>query len=482
MPRKQKTTEVLKGAFRYEGSIGSCNFEAGASEKELPKLKLKANSGKPMRLQGYYYPLVMDLKGTVYDRDVTPILMDHDPSKRIGHTTSQSITENEVSAEGLVSSTSDHATSYVADAKNGMPFQVSVGADSDDIEFFGANDTVNVNGTAHKGPIYVAWTSKIRELSVVVLGADKDTQANLAAQAQFTQGISSMDFIAWVESLGIKAESLSVEQKDKLQVAFNAQQKPVSVDTATITEKINAVAAETATRIASINATTDEYNEIFAGTSGPKLTVGDKKLSLREFQAHALKSNMSPQDYELAVLRASRNAPTKGPAIHVSQTITDLSANAVTCALLRATRAVPMQAKNSIGENYGLEAWYKPEVLEASDNRHLRNMSLHALMDMQIIHATGHGYVGNRKSDAFISATRDAIRTIRASGGHGMSTLDITNIFEDAANKVLLAAYSAVQTTWQQWAGTISVSDFKTTNLYRLAMTSVTKRSETMVN
>lgn len=159
------------------------DLEAKAAGDGKPRFSLVANSGtEPMKVAGFFDPVVIDLAGATFDRQPTPVIADHDTTKRIGHTTKQAVTSNGIMAEGVVSSTSPEATSFVADAKAGFPFQVSVGAAVQEAVFVPKGQSATVNGKTFNGPIIVAKKTLIRELSVTVLGADKNTSA-LVAQA-----------------------------------------------------------------------------------------------------------------------------------------------------------------------------------------------------------------------------------------------------------------------------------------------------------
>jgi hypothetical protein len=161
------------------------DLEAKAEDNKPPRFKLFANSGaEPMRVQGFAEMVVVDLQGAIFDKATTPVIQDHDTTKRIGHTTRQDVTNAGIFVEGVVSSTTPEAQSFVADSKSGFPFQVSIGASVRESVFIPKGKATKVNGKEFQGPLVVAKRTLIRELSVCVLGADSQTVAIVANKNQ----------------------------------------------------------------------------------------------------------------------------------------------------------------------------------------------------------------------------------------------------------------------------------------------------------
>ncbi|MCA9223343.1 MAG: hypothetical protein KDA71_23670, partial [Planctomycetales bacterium] len=124
----------------------------------------------------------------------------------------------------------------------------------------------------------------------------------------------------------------------------------------------------------------------------------------------------------------------------------------------------------------GLEVWFGEEALEASDSPELRNYSLHQLFDDSIRAAGGH-FNGNRKSDAYIAAIKEANDRLKASAGSaldikadGFTNVGATSILENVANKTLLASYSAQDVVWPFITRQRGLTDFKVHKSYRLGI------------
>ena len=113
-----------------------------------------------------------------------PILRDHDLAKVVGHTDQIAINAGSITLTGVISGTGPDAEEVKATAKNGFPWQASIGAPATQMAFVDRGEKVTVNGRSFTGPIYVARKAVLREVSFVALGADDNTSARVAAQAQ----------------------------------------------------------------------------------------------------------------------------------------------------------------------------------------------------------------------------------------------------------------------------------------------------------
>ena len=154
------------------------------NQSPLPRFRMLAYTGGPMRLAGWTNPVVVDLAGLDIPSQVRPIRVNHDADKRVGHTESIRIVDGQLIAEGVVSCTGLAAQEVVADARNGFPWQASIGATVEQFEFVREDQNVLVNGREFVGPINVVRRSTLGEISFVDLGADGNTSANVAAMAK----------------------------------------------------------------------------------------------------------------------------------------------------------------------------------------------------------------------------------------------------------------------------------------------------------
>lgn len=515
MRTKTKHPRYIKAA----GTPSSCLIADGGEleiqavagdDKKPPTFSTTAYTGKAIRLSNFDDPVIIDLEGARFDKKKTPLIQDHKTELRIGHTTEDVIVPAGqskefkggvlkgpvIAAAGLVSSGMGVAGGFVADAKNGFPFQTSVGAEIVRAYFVPAGEKVKVNGKQWKGPLNVVAESLIRELSVTVLGADSDT-SSIAANTKLSDTESNMnEFEKWLKAMGFDPEKIEASQKAKLQAQFNlipveqggglvTSPPPKKAVKAKATKKVLAggplddedddeddedyeprsVRAHN-NRIALSEERADGIRDIYARFSESgiaEIEEGGKKYTLSKLKAHAIREGWTPDDFELRLRRAER-PKSQGPGIHTVDR--DINAQALECSLLRYAGVAHNSTNKVTGKKSGLEAWYKPEVLEASEQRQYQvGGSIQALLDMQI-RAAGQHFSGiSRRGKDFLEAAVHAWESVQASG---FSTLNITVVLENVLYKTALSGYEGVEAVWRSIAARRPLNDFKPHALYRL--------------
>jgi hypothetical protein len=148
---------------------------------KLPRFKMLAHTFKPVRVGGWYHPIVIVRAGLTIPRQSLPIRFNHSSEQGVGHTTSVAIEGGKLVAEGVISRVTEAARDVIESAKNGFPWQASVGTSVDRYSFVEAKRTATVNGVTYEGPLYVAHETTLNEISFVDLGADDKTSASVAA-------------------------------------------------------------------------------------------------------------------------------------------------------------------------------------------------------------------------------------------------------------------------------------------------------------
>lgn len=486
----------------FNGCMGEGTMvEAADDEEGGDKFYLAANTGVPMQVRGFFDPVLIDFRGARFAQAKTPVIMDHNTSLRIGHTTAQAIVKNGeagkvggrpvkgpmIGAMGLRSSNSKTATEFIADARNGFPFQVSVGARILDGEYIPEDKEVTVNGKTFKGPLIHVKKSLIRELSVTVLGADGKTSAKITAQGT-TQENLVMTFEEFVASLKLDITALSDEQKTALKAQWKASQTPapatppVQASETQVPVEVTASApsfnqddylqqrrqldAAEDTRQGAIRASIVRYADVLATQ---KINYRGTEQTFEAAHAAAISNGDDPRDFEIACLQASRNQQNgsgHGPAIH-SINRDEWDNEVLSCAVLRANGMTPMSRLNKeSGEKFGIEHMFTPEQLEASHRPQYQGITrISELFDLQIRAAGGYYSGTNRHGTDFQAATVKAWNQVQASG---FSTLNITNVLENIMHKATLAAYSAAEGVWRQVCGRRNLNDFRPHNFYRM--------------
>ncbi len=164
-------------------AAATIHLEAAGAEGAalLPRFRMVAYTGNPMRVAGWRHPVVLDLAGLSVPSQSRPIRFGHDPLSGVGHTDAVRVEEGQLVATGIVSRDTPAAREVVASARNGFPWQASVGASVEEFEFVKENQQVLVNGQTLSGPLNVVRKATLGEISFVDLGADGNTSASVAA-------------------------------------------------------------------------------------------------------------------------------------------------------------------------------------------------------------------------------------------------------------------------------------------------------------
>jgi len=421
-------------------------LEAAPTEGDAQKLRrftMTAYTGGAMQLAGWRYPVVVDLAGLDVGRQRRPILLDHtrDVDFVLGQTDSVAVMNNQLLVAGQVMGDSPKARQVIALNDRGFAWQASIGARAEQVEFVPEGKTAQANGREFAGPVNIARRATLGEISFVVLGADENTSAQIAAEQAGDRrpetGGEDMDFTQWVEAQGFIADTLTEQQRESLQALYRAQVEghtPARA-AASLQSPVSSLRSEAAAEVKRIAAI--------------RKVCGGKHP---EIEAKAIEEGWDATRAELEVLRASRP---QGPAIHTTngKPPTAAAIEAALCLSVRMPEAKVL-------------TWYGPQTVEAAQSRDLRGLGLHELF-YHVIHAAGGHARPGRMTDDTIRTAFEADRALRAAAG-GFSTISLSGILSNVANKALLEAYSAVEGVATRISAQADVNDFKQVTRYRL--------------
>lgn len=174
--------------------LAAAEVDVRAGEASAPpRLRIVAYSGGAMTVGGWG-PIVIDVAG-VEASDRIAILADHDQrlSGVVGHG-SVSIEGGSLVVEGAVTGVGQAAKDVVALARSGFSLQASVGLEPLEVERVAAGKKVNVNGrvVASGRGLTLVKRGRLREVSVVAIGADRTTSVDVAARRGMN-GSTGMD-------------------------------------------------------------------------------------------------------------------------------------------------------------------------------------------------------------------------------------------------------------------------------------------------
>ena len=381
--------------------------DAGDGKPALPRFSMLAYTGGAMRIAGWRYPVVVDLAGMAIPSQSRPIRFGHDASSGVGHTDSIAVDSGQLLAAGVVSRDTAAAKEVVSSARNGFPWQASIGASVEQFEFVKEGQTVTVNGREFQGPVNVVRKATLGEISFVDLGADLNTSAHVAAKAKEFETMTDTEITEQAAQGGKVEAAGQVEAAGK---EAGSPANPVSdIRSAAVaeTKRIEAIRRVCAARHADI-------------------------------EAQAIEGGWDVTKTELEVLRAERP---KAPAAHIRENAAcDGEVLAAAVCLTGGLKA----GESSFGE----------KVLDAASRRFRSGIGLQELI-MEA--AWANGYSGR----SFRSDMEGCLRA-------AFSTFSLPGILSNVANKFLLAGFESVEDTWKRIAATRNVRDFKAVTSYRL--------------
>jgi len=445
MPRSLTAAEIKKNnlATIHAACADDAEFawveptvEAAEGETKLKKFSITAYTGVPVRV-GFGYPVVVDLAGMTIAGESLPILKDHDPTKIVGHSDSHDKSVKRLKLTGVVSGVGDSAQEVTALGANGFPWQASIGASIEEMQFLDKGETANVNGRSISGPVYLARKSTLRETSFVAIGADAGTSGRIAAQLHQEKKQMDPELKAFIESMNFDPATLSDAQVAGLKASFEkTKQKPVVEKTQTIDEIIAANAAE--------HERVTAFNEIMASaTAGrPRHEVDELMKTYRA----AIEAKWDVMKFSLAMKQDSRFNVT----IHANGDRDRLP-----------TAEVLEAAVCKLGRLSDVEKKFSPQILEAADRR-IRKEGV-GLTQLYFACAEANGFRGRasritEEVQRYAFAADDPRMMIQAAG---FSTLSISTILSNVANKFLMEGWNAVDMTPMRIAQITSVNDFK---------------------
>ncbi|HMN97421.1 MAG TPA: hypothetical protein PKC43_06305 [Phycisphaerales bacterium] len=411
----------------------------------MPRLSVVAYTGVQMQIAGWWHPVVIDLAGLRVGAASRPLLREHDALRVVGHTSDIRVEGvDRVVLDGVVSGTGPDAAEIRAAARNGFPWQASVGVAAERVEFLKPGATASANGRTFTGPLYIARASLLREVSIVALGADDSTTARLAASRGKEH---HMTFEQWLASLGLDPQTIDASQRTNLQAAFAAIHGP---------KQTTAVTASAATADDDANEP-DHSAEIVArirrdaaAESARIAGIQAKAAGHPEIIAKAIAEGWTVDKAELEATRASRPI---APTGHVG-------------GAAPAPAAIEASMLLSIGVDQAtVGRWYDQPTMEAATDRRMRNVGLHELFSFAAAAAGVHMPSGRFGDDHIRAAFEAERRLIQA---QQFSTFSLSGILSNIANKTLLAAFLAVERVAERLSHVRSTSDFKAFTTHRL--------------
>lgn len=460
-------------------TAASVKFEAAEAEGgvKVDRFNMLAYTGGPMDLEGWRLPVVVDIEGMRVPKSKRPVLLNHDHTQIVGHTDEVTKLNGQLVVKGVASGASAATQQVSASSKQGFPWQASIGAAAKRWVEVKEGKTARANGREHEGPVFIVRQSVLGEISFVPLGADGDTEAKFAAKKRSSRKESSMDFEAFVESLGLVASDLSDEQTVSFKKIHAAQVKASAGGDGSADGDGEGGGTTTKTKPAKAAKSTetdsddDEDDSILARRK--KAAAEEQRLEgIREiaakfpklnFAAKAMSEGWSLKDTELHAMRESMP---KAPAIAGSGSSNGYPSQ------VRAIEASILLESTKIPEKR-LREHFKSDEIEAAMSKDYRRLGLNGLIHLVCAQNGVHlrpGRIDRSDVDKIIAADR----RIRASAT--ASSLSLDGVLGNVANKLAMDSFNATSRTVNELCGVQSLNDFKTHTRYRVTASGVLEK------
>jgi hypothetical protein len=394
-------------------------------------------TGGPLNVNGYDLPVVVDLAG-LKNGKVLVANLDHDASKRVGNFQVAN-DGRQLVANGVANAATSARDEVVNSAADGYQWQASLEVAPQKIEQIAKGKTVEVNGQQIIGPAYVTREGTLKGFAFVSHGADDNTSATIAASAASSPEGKKMDakFKTWVEAMGFDADSLTADQIEGLQANYagkQADKKPIKASSPFEARKLEAK------RKGDIHAAADRMID----------QRGSSEAEIAEIEAmcqHAIDAGMSVTEFRLELMdsmapaeRQPRPDGRRGPKYNN-----------------RVLEAAICQA----GRLSGYEQLFDDQTLQMAHDQFKGRIGLKQLL---LVAAQDRGYQANYATEVNVEVQRAAFgmagpARIQATG---FSTIDISTILSNVANKFLREGFNAVDMTPLRISAIRSVNDFKT--------------------
>lgn len=472
---------ALPSECRFVDASGTVDLQAAISVEgdNVRPFQMLAYTGGKLRVAVFDHPAVVDLQGLTAGQK-TPILLDHKPNQRVGHSDMIVNDGRTLSVDGKLSAATSHRDEVLNSSRGGFPWQSSIGVRMQSIRKVRPGETIQANGRTFTGPLYLVAKSTLHEVSFVTIGGDEGgaTATITAAHTPLnppTGKDASMTFEQWLQAKGFDPATMTAESRTYLQAQYDADQETTEVteteSTTTQTTQLTATAGQNGTTNTTLQATGLSENDMLramraenarvhgietlcAQFGDPTFRVNNQEVNL---QAHAISEGWDLARTELECRRESRGA---GPAVHSHSHEGSCTLQAMEGALLLRAGIALDHEQFATPEATAMEL---PRWLRASINDDTRQRAMEA---------------AHRFSDlSMIDIAREAIRLDGRSLPSGRNNIieaafsgaSLTKLFTTNINAAVLKGFGEIEDPTAGWTSrNTNVPNFQPRELIRL--------------
>lgn len=370
-------------------------------------------------------PIVVDLAGVQIAAQI-PLMYNHyyEPAYRLGLIAVQN-SGSALTFSGEIDTDKALGAGVVAEGKK-YDWQASIGADvigkTEEIE---AGKEANVNGRTIAGPAVIVRQCKLREVSLVALGADSDTHIRIAANYQNKQGEEQME-----------NEKTKITAVDPEKPAIDPGKVQAAMTNDDAVSK--AVQAAIAKRDAEQKARIEAIDNVFG-------------KDLPELKLEAITKGWTVDESKTALIKALRANKPVAPNVYVQGDHAGRGEMIHAAALISAGVKI-----DDVAKDVGAPA------VEAAQKQYRSGMGPKRLV---LEAALANGFTDTMlDAGNWFEAANCAMKA-------SFSNVSLSGILADVYNKRLMQGFRYADQSWREIASIGSVSDFKQINSYRLNMT-----------
>lgn len=405
-------------------------------------------TGGALSVEGWDRPVIVDLAG-LENGKVLVANLDHDRTKRVGNFSVANDGKSLV-ASGTATAATPARDEVIQSAAAGYQWQASLEVNPKAIEEVKAGKSVEVNGQTFAGPLYVTRRGTLKGFAFVSHGADDDTTVTIAAQADNSKEKKQMkpEVKAWLEDTlpSLDCESLSPEQVAGFEADF-AGRKRTTPKKSNLKTGIEAQQAE-AERIGAIT------DHALKACEKRQYDINAREAisAINDMAEQAIEGKWELDKFRLELIEAGLPQPhsVRGEG----------GRRGLTSKVIEAAIALTGKLNN-------VEKHFDEPTLDAA-HKHFRNgIGLNQLI---LLAAEANGYRSSYASTVTLEAQRAAFgmsgpQQIRAGT---FSTIEISSILSNNANKFLREGWNAVDMTPMRISAIRPVRNFLTTTTVSL--------------
>lgn len=502
MPNQPATPVDQPREFRITCTAPAV-ITAAEGEGKLPSFSGVAYTGAPMVPDGWWNPVIIDLAGVQVPSQKRPALRQHDHQQIVGHTTAIKVDASTgINVEGVCSGQAEHVAKVVEPARNGFPWQMSIGANPIRTEFLEAGKQAKVNGRDVTGPMTISRETSLGEVSFVPLGADGDTSATVTASkskghTMFKAALKELMAEQLRAGKVAKYSDADIDQMtaDEARAALKdcmaaaGGDEPQAAGAAAIQAAMQTALADLRKNGAAELQRQGDITAACKRHGVVEVEIDGKKVNLA---AHAIQENWTVDKVELTAIKAARPGPGVGVpgGLGYSTSTPAVSEAVLEAAVLHAARhqfrlqddsfyfdptpdgegqmrRVPEYLQRQAQSDF--TSRYTDQVQQAAHTIFKGRIGLHQLLEMGL-RVNGYGEAIDLRSEPGIRAAMKAWDRLEPTGirAEGASSLSISNILANVLNKFALQGYLYVEQAWRDVAAIRPVNDFKATKSINL--------------